>query len=87
MKYNYLSNKYYYIMMGLSFAQINDIKEEIDTMYSLIYQLENQVKIIKQIIDKKKDYLINNCNHNKQIDYNSCSEHTEYMCTICGMYL
>ena len=74
-------------MMGLSFAQINDIKEEIDTMYSLIYQLENQVKIIKQIIDKKKDYLINTCNHNKQIDYNSCSEHTEYMCTICGMYL
>ena len=87
MKSNYLDYLENLIMMGLSFEQINDIKEEIDTMYSLIYQLENQVKTIKQIIDKKKDYLINNCIHNKQIDYNSCSEHTEYICTICGMYL
>jgi hypothetical protein len=87
MKSIYLDYIVYIIMMGLSFKQINDIKEEIDTMYSLMYQLENQVKTVKQIIDKKKDYLINNCNHNKQIDYNSCSEHTEYTCTICGMYL
>jgi len=74
-------------MMGLSFEQIKDTKEEIDTMYNLMYQLENQVNTLRQIIDKKKDYLIKNCNHNKQIDYNSCSEHTEYICTICGMYL
>ena len=87
MKSNYLDLIEYIIMIGLSFEQINDIKEEIDTMYSLMYQLENQVKTVKQIIDKKKDYLINNCNHNKQIDYNSCSEHTEYICSICGMYL
>jgi len=74
-------------MMGLSFEQINDIKEEMNTLHNLLYQLENQVQIIRQIINKKKDYLINNCNHNKQIDYNSCSEHTEYICSKCGMYL
>ena len=87
MKYNYLNNRYYYIMMGLSFEQINDIKEEMNTMHNLLYQLENQVKTVRQIINNKKDYLMKNCNHNKQIDYNSCSEHTEYICSICGIYL
>lgn len=87
MKSNYLNQIVIYVMMGLSFEQINDIKEEIDKMHNLLYQLENQVNIVRQIIDKKKDFLIKNCNHNKQIDYNSCSEHTEYICTICGMYL
>jgi len=87
MKSNYLNQRVIIIMMGLSFEQIKDTKEEIDTMYNLMYQLENQVNTLRQIIDKKKDYLIKNCNHNKQIDYNSCSEHTEYICTICGMYL
>jgi len=87
MKSNYLNQRVIIIMMGLSFEQIKDTKEEIDTMYNLMYQLENQVNTVRQIIDKKKDFLIKNCNHNKQIDYNSCSEHTEYICTICGMYL
>jgi len=87
MKSNYLNQRDIIIMVGLSFEQIKDIKEEIDTMYNLLYQLDNQVNTVRQIIDKKKDYLIKNCNHNKQIDYNSCSEHTEYICTICGMYL
>jgi hypothetical protein len=87
MKSNYLNQRVIIIMVGLSFEQINDIKEEMNTMHNLLYQLENQVKTVRQIINKKKDYLMKNCNHNKQIDYNSCSEHTEYICSKCGMYL
>jgi len=72
---------------ALSLKQIYDVQDDINSMCSLLGQLENQVHTVRQLINKKKEFLINYCNHNKQIDTRSCSEHTEFYCTICGMYL
>lgn len=73
--------------ISLSLKQIYDVKDDLNSMYNLLYQLDKQVQNLRQIINKKKEFLINNCNHDKQIDTNSYDEHTQFHCTICGMYL
>ncbi len=72
---------------NLTLEQITALKNEINSMYNVMYRLDDQIKNIKQIIEKKKEFLITYCKHNKEIDRNCYSEHTEYICSICGMDL
>ena len=72
---------------NLTIEQIKSVKSDINSLLKLTYNLEDQIKYIKTIINNKEDFLLNYCNHKKEIDRNSCGEHTEYYCSICGIYL
>jgi len=71
----------------LTLEQIVAVKNDISSMYKLMYQLEEQVKNVRNLIENKKHFLITHCKHDRQIDINARSEHTEFYCSICGMYL
>ncbi len=74
-------------MSFLTLEQINQIKTNINCMYKLLYDLENQTKMIRQIIDNEKMILHKHCNHNKEIDRTSYNDHTEFYCSVCGVDL
>jgi hypothetical protein len=71
----------------LSNDEIIKIKEEINLEYKKIYEIEKYIKQIKETIENKKEYLLNNCQHNKKIDRIVFSEHTEFYCDKCGLSL
>jgi N-acetylglutamate synthase-like GNAT family acetyltransferase len=71
----------------LTLEQIKSTINDINYMHNLIYQLEDQIKNMRQIIENKKDFLIANCKHDVQINRHAYSEHTEFYCTICKMDL
>ncbi len=74
-------------MSFLTLEQINQIKVNINCMYKLLYDLENQAKMVRQIIDNEKMILYKHCNHIKEIDRTAYSEHTEFRCSVCGVDL
>ena len=71
----------------LTLEQILAIKNDISSTYKIMYKLEEQIKNVRNLIENKKNFLITHCKHDRQIDRTACSEHTEFYCTICGMYL
>ena len=71
----YLSNE----MIQQYLEKINQYNIAIRDNYNNITTIQNEIKIIKQILMEK-------CNHTTAIDHSNTNERTEYYCCVCLTY-
>jgi len=60
--------------------QIDKMNEEINNCYNKINNLNTDINNLKTI-------LRNYCNHKPMIDHTMNNEKTEYICSVCKIYL
>jgi hypothetical protein len=68
----------------------NDIiclKNKLQNINKLITDHTNMIEKLKHENDIINEELKRYCNHNKVIDHSMTNEHTEYICSKCGLIL
>jgi hypothetical protein len=74
-------------MPFLSIKEINNIKNEIESINSKIYKMQQEIKNLDQHLNNYYNILKNGCDHNKVINHTMTDERTQYYCNICDIDL
>ena len=76
----------------LQTKNINNI-DDVNSMINLkndihnkIYLLNKHIKKLEKLINLIDNKLTTKCNHDWIIDHTYFDEHTQYVCSVCGMY-
>jgi hypothetical protein len=65
---------------------INDIINLKKKINNDIFSYLNKIDELKKLVIILEEKLYNNCPHDWKRDYTYCGEHSQFQCSICGLY-
>lgn len=72
-----------------NFNNADDINSMINLKKNIhkdILLYRKNIEELQKLIDSIDKKLINKCNHNWKMDYSHYQEHSQFTCTVCGLY-